>query len=101
MSLTAGLGLLIFLITAVGAGLGTVRLRMLREHIRRLEAETVTDPLTGAFNREFVVQRLPLLADVARPEVWRQVPETSHPPTMASSARFMLVPNRRPRPNGS
>ena len=51
MSLTAGLGLLIFLITAVGAGLGTVRLRMLREHIRRLEAETVTDPLTGAFNR--------------------------------------------------
>jgi len=51
MSLTTGLGLVIVVIVAIGAGLGTVRLRMLREHIRRLEAETVTDPLTGAFNR--------------------------------------------------
>jgi diguanylate cyclase len=51
MSLTAGLSLVIVVITAVGVSLGTVRLRMLREHIRRLEAETVTDPLTGAFNR--------------------------------------------------
>jgi diguanylate cyclase (GGDEF)-like protein len=51
MSLTTGLSLVIVVITAVGVGLGTVRLRMLREHVRRLEAETVTDPLTGAFNR--------------------------------------------------
>jgi diguanylate cyclase (GGDEF)-like protein len=51
MSLTAGLGLVIVVIIVVGARLSTVRLRMLREHIRRLEAETVTDPLTGAFNR--------------------------------------------------
>jgi diguanylate cyclase (GGDEF)-like protein len=51
MSLTAGLSLVILLLIVVGGGVSTVRFRMLREHIRRLEAETVTDPLTGAFNR--------------------------------------------------
>jgi diguanylate cyclase (GGDEF)-like protein len=51
MSLTAGLSFVILLLIVVGGGVGTVRLRVLREHIRRLEAETVTDPLTGAFNR--------------------------------------------------
>ena len=51
MYLNAGLSFVIVIIVAVGAGVGTVRLRMLREQIRKLEAETVTDPLTGAFNR--------------------------------------------------
>jgi diguanylate cyclase (GGDEF)-like protein len=51
MYLNAGLSFVIVIIAVVGAGVGTVRLRILREQIRKLEAETVTDPLTGAFNR--------------------------------------------------
>ena len=51
MYLNATLSFVIVIIAVVGAGVGTVRLRMLRDHIRRLEAEAVTDPLTGAFNR--------------------------------------------------
>jgi len=50
MSLIAGLSFV--LIVAVVAGdAGVCRLRALRDRVRTLEAEALTDPLTGAFNR--------------------------------------------------
>src|SRR5262245_23473223 len=51
MSLNAALSIVICVVIAIVGGAGLIRLRTLRERVRRLEAETVTDPLTGAFNR--------------------------------------------------
>ena len=50
MSLIAGFSFVI-VCAAVAGGAGVVRLRRLRERVRSLEAEALTDPLTGAFNR--------------------------------------------------
>jgi diguanylate cyclase (GGDEF)-like protein len=50
MSLIAGLSFMI-VCAALAGGAGVLRLRTLRERVRRLEAEALTDPLTGAFNR--------------------------------------------------
>jgi diguanylate cyclase (GGDEF)-like protein len=51
MSLTAVLSIVIAIVVGSFVGAGIVRMRTLGERVRQLEAETVTDPLTGAFNR--------------------------------------------------
>src|SRR5664279_3000781 len=49
---------------------------------------------------QLVAQREPFETEKGRPEVWRQVVVTSHPPTMALRARFICAPNCWPRPKG-
>ena len=60
-------------------------------------------PLGVAYplSSQLVAHREPLPTEKGRPEVWRHVPEISHPPTTASSALFMLEPNCLPRPKGN
>src|SRR5260370_29207248 len=45
---------------------------------------------------QLVGQRWPLITLNGSPEVWRYKPLISQPPTIASSALFMLAPNRLP-----
>src|ERR1035437_6691794 len=54
-----------------------------------------------ALSCQFVAQREPSPTEKGRPEVWRQVLLTSHPPKKASRARFICEPNCLPRPQGN